>query len=155
MDDTRAPNDTADTADGRGRGSWPLPTLLLALVLIVGLGAIALTVARDSQDAAHDPVGDSIKASRYQVVVLSDDKLYFGHLKALGHGWYRLDKAHYLRQKAGSDPKKSADLQVAPVSDQKVPGTDDTMLLRGESIVQVQNLVRDSAVETAIRNLRQ
>src|SRR4051794_4212498 len=82
----RAMSGNADIVRGRARGlrgsggssAW----VALALAAGLLLGGLAMFLATNKSDA--DPFAGRVNAARYQTVVLTNDKVYFGKIAAAG-----------------------------------------------------------------------
>ena len=129
---------------------------VIALLIVLALAALALTgcgtteSTAQSNTAAHDALKTSIMNDRLQAVILTNDRVYFGHLKALGNGWYSLSKAFFIRQVADGKGQ-TASQKVTPLG-LELQQPDSTVLLNRDNIVQVENLTANSVVATAIKN---
>lgn len=119
-------------------------------VFVAGCGSSGGTAATAS--VADDPVAAKIQKGRWQAVILTNDRVYFGHLRALGYGWYQLKDVYFIREKQ-ADKGKAAGQQVAPIAEE-LQQPDDPMVVNGAHIIQVQNLERDSRVAGAIEGLQ-
>lgn len=125
-----------------------------AAAAALGLSLIVLASAGCSNSGSGpegDALNDSIKASRYQSVILTNDRVYFGHLRALGDGWYQLRNAYFIRQQT-DDKTKTATQKVTPVAEE-LQQPDSTIMINRDNIVQVENLAADSRVALAIKGL--
>jgi hypothetical protein len=139
---------TSSPADTRASGR--------VLWILVGVFAVALLaclcVALRGGNDSGSPITSRIEAHRYQAVFLTNDRVYFGHLRALGGDWYELRDAYFIREKAATGKDTAAARQVAPISEElKQPGKH--MLINARAIVQVENLKASSSVTQAIQDL--
>lgn len=128
------------------KGALLLPVLgaLLAGLLLGGLGASLLTRADDG-----DPFGGGVDTTRYQAVILSNDKVYFGRLSSVSSEFYRLNDAFFLREtrdSAEAEPVRA----LLPVN-REIHAPENSMLIRKEEVVLVENLDKDSPILTEIR----
>lgn len=118
-----------------------LSTLLIAgMLVLAGFGAAALL-------GNDNPFGELTDASRYQAVFLTNDRVYFGHLRWKGADIYELRDVFFLRETTGS--KGDVQRQVASLSEE-LHGPENRMLIPRERIVLVENLRKDSPVARAI-----
>ncbi len=129
----------------RGRGLL-LPVLgaLLAGLLLGGLGASFLTRSDDG-----DPFGGAVDTTRYQAVILSNDKVYFGRLSSVSSEFYRLNDAFFLRE-TRERPEAEPVRALLPVN-REIHAPENSMLIRKEEVVLVENLDRASPILTEIR----
>lgn len=124
--------------------------VVLAVVFVVAVcGLVALINAWRG-----DPLAGEIKTNRYQAVILTNDRVYFGHVQSLSDDLVKLRHAHYIREKPSTGTDKSGGgQQVAPISEE-LQGPDSSMLINREQIVLIENLAKDSRVSVAIDGLR-
>src|SRR5688572_23503075 len=75
------------------------PTGVIVAALVAGLivGAIGGVMVSD-RDSGGDQFAGVVDTSRYQAVILSNDKVYFGQLDDLSDEFVRLDRAFFLRE---------------------------------------------------------
>jgi len=123
-----------------------LSCIVLAMVVLSACGTTESTTQNNT--AAHDALKGSIKANRYQAVILTNDRVYFGHLKALGNGWYQLTDAFFIRQVTDSKAN-TATQKVTRVGDE-LQQPESTVMLNRDNIVQVENLSQNSRVAAAM-----
>jgi hypothetical protein len=127
--------------------SRPIGAILAALLVGLLLGGAGATFLAN-RDSGGDPFADVIDAGRYQAVILSNDKVYFGQIDDVSDDFYRLDHAFFLRE-----TRESADAQpvraLLPVNSE-IHAPDNTMLIRKGEVVLVENLAKDSPILTEI-----
>ncbi len=138
------PTGDADARAHRGlrAGNRPLGAVLAALVVGVLLGAAA-TAFVNGADAGDDFAG-VVDDSRYQAVILSNDKVYFGQLEGASDDFFRLDAAFFLREtreNADAEPVRA----LLPVN-REIHAPDNTMLIRKAEVVLIENLAEDSPI---------
>lgn len=151
---TRSSTDRTSTRDGDGPssprgtrgGANNLGAVLAALVLGLLLGGFAMSLL--GGDDGGDQFGGVIDASRYQAVILSNDKVYFGQIDKASRDFYRLDNAFFLRETRASD-EAEPERALLPVN-REIHAPENTMLIRAEEIVLVENLAADSPILTEI-----
>src|SRR3954447_23308960 len=95
--DAPRPATTAPSAPGDGSRGRNVGALIAALVvgLVVGGGLAALFLNNGN---GGDDFGGAIDSSRYQSVILTNDKVYFGQLTTASDTYYELDNAFFLRE---------------------------------------------------------
>jgi hypothetical protein len=133
---------------GVGGGGRNVGALIAALLvgLLVGGGLAALLL---NQDDGGDDFGGTLDSSRYQAVILSNDKVYFGQLASVSDTYYELDNAFFLREtreSAEAEPERA----LLPVN-REIHAPDNSMLIRKEEVVLVENLAADSPILTEIK----
>jgi hypothetical protein len=140
---------SGNVGNNNGAGGRNLGAVIAALLvgLLVGGGLAALLLQQDDGDA--DDFAGKLDASRYQAVILSNDKVYFGQLDSISDTYYELDNAFFLRE-----TRESADAEpvraLLPVN-REIHAPDNTMLIRKEEVVLVENLAKDSPILTEIK----
>lgn len=107
--------------------------------------------------------GYYIQSSKFQVVVLSNNQIYFGKLQRLNDQSYRLTNVYYLQeQTAGgasstTDPAAKADQAASTATPQLVKlgnelhGPDDAMFFNDTQVLYWENLKSDGKVSKAIQ----
>lgn len=139
----------AERASGR-RASGSVALLAGALLLGLLLGGGSAYLAYRPGDAL-DPFGGQIRTSTYQAVILSNDKVYFGQLRSVSDEFYQLRRAFFL-QEARQDEKSPPARAVVPLV-REVHAPENSMLIRADEIVVIENLDEDSPVLSEIRRL--
>ena len=127
-------------------GANNLGAVLAALVLGLLLGGFAMSLL--GNDDGGDRFGGVIDTSRYQAVILSNDKVYFGQIEQASDDFYRLDNAFFLRETRPSD-EAEPERSLLPIN-REIHAPDNTMLIRAEEIVLVENLAEDSPILSEI-----
>ena len=123
---------------------------VVVLLAVVGVAAIALGVLR--QFSAGDGFAGRIDEDRYQAVVLSDGRIFFGHLRSISDEYLELSDAHFVDQ-AEATGEAPATQRVVPITD-RLEGPESAMLLNKEYVVAVENLRADSEIVEAIEEVR-
>jgi hypothetical protein len=132
------------------RPSRPIGAIVAALLLGLLLGGLGATLLanQDDGDDGGDAFAGLVDARRYQAVILSNDKVYFGQLSSVNDQFYELDKAFFLRE-----TRESADAEpvraLLPVN-REIHAPDNTMLIRKDEVVLIENLADDSPILTEI-----
>ncbi len=147
---TAQPSTAQPSTDGAGRESasraelrrsrTPVAAVLLALLVGIILGAGGATLLRPSSDG----FAGAIDETRYQAVILSNDKVYFGKISAASGDFYELKNAFFLRETRagdGAEPVRA----LLPVN-REIHAPDNDMLIRKEEVVLVENLAKDSPI---------
>lgn len=148
----RTPARGQDNGDKRreprgGGANWG--AVLAALVLGLLLGGFAMTLLGDDADAGGgDQFAGAIDEARYQAVILSNDKVYFGQIESLSDEFYRLDNAFFLREtraSAEAEPERA----LLPIN-REIHAPENSMLIRKDEVVLVENLDEESPIQTEI-----
>lgn len=142
-----------------GRGSGPAPAdrqaaprrpigaVLAGLIIGLLLGAGGATFLAN-QDGGDDFAG-SVDKTRFQAVILSNDKVYFGRISTVSDEFYELDSAFFLREtRDGEDAEPVRAL--LPVN-REIHAPDNSMLIRKDEVVLVENLAKDSPILAEIK----
>jgi hypothetical protein len=148
---SRAPSDSRGESasprnrtrsDAPGPRSSPGAGLVLAVLvlgLVLGGGGMRLI---ESLTKADTSVGATVDTTRYQSVILSNNKVYFGKLTSENDTFFRLDHAYFLREtQAAADAQPVRTL--LPVN-RELQAPENRMLIRKDAVVIVENLAKDS-----------
>ena len=143
-----AEGDTKRREARSGGTNWG--AVLAALVLGLLLGGFAMTLLADDTDdaAGADQFAGAIDEARYQAVILSNDKVYFGQIEAVSDEFYRLDNAFFLREtraSAEAEPERA----LLPIN-REIHAPENSMLIRKDEVVLVENLDEESPIQTEI-----
>ena len=139
---------TSGGGDGPSRPLGALIAALLAGLLLGGLATAAFLSGQDDDDRGEDVFAGAIDESRYQAVILSNDKVYFGKLTSISDEFFRLESAFFLRETredADAEPVRA----LLPVN-REIHAPDNTMLIAKDEVVLVENLAKDSPILTEI-----
>lgn len=145
---------SAQATGGRGGGadrgrSSPVGAVLAALALGLILGGLATAFYLQSADDGGDPFAGQVDPARYQAVILSNDKVYFGQIDSVSDDFFRLRRAFFLRETTGTsggEPVRA----LLPVN-REIHAPDNTLLIRKADVILVENLAKDSPILTEIR----
>ena len=132
----------------RGSPAVALATLLIGIAL--GAGSVAL-LSSDSGDS--DPFAGHVDTTRYQAVILSNDKVYFGRIAVASDDFFRLRDAFFLREKAGATASDSPVRSLLPLN-QELQAPENSMLIRRADVVLIENLDKSSPILKEIRRQR-
>lgn len=141
--------DADSSEDDATGGRPPVVSLLLALLVIVIVAALAMALRSSGSGGARD-LEPSIRTKRFQQVILSNERVYFGRLVARDGNWFELQDAFFIREetdKAGKTVQK-----VVPIT-RELAEPDGDLLINGADIVTVANLTADSKVTAAIEDV--
>ncbi|HEX4978537.1 MAG TPA: hypothetical protein VFV35_00595 [Acidimicrobiales bacterium] len=145
-----APRSTEPRAGGDGpdrRGGASTGLVVLALLAGLVVGALGAMLLDDSDDG--DPFAGRIDDDRYQAVILSNDKVYFGRLSEASSTFFALDDAFFLRE-VRQDENAEPERALLPVN-AELHAPENRMLIRRDDVVLVENLDEESPVLTEIR----
>lgn len=145
---SRVTRQTSSGGGGReGRSIAPVLAALLAGLLLGGLATAAYLGSQD--DDGGDEFAGAIDETRYQAVILSNDKVYFGQLESVSDDFFRLESAFFLRE-TREDAEAEPVRALLPVN-REIHAPDNTMLIRKDEVVLVENLAKDSPILTEIK----
>lgn len=143
------PSDGAvDRTTHSARSRTGVAPLLGALALGLILGAFGFRMAQGTESGG-DPFDGAIDRTRFQAVILTNDKVYFGKLSEAGDTFFRLDEAYFLREVRESEdaePRRS----LLPINNE-LHAPENSMLIRQDEVVLVENLDEDSPLLDEIR----
>lgn len=132
-----------------GRSLAPVLAALLAGLLVGGLATAAFLGSQDDDGSGGDEFAGAIDESRYQAVILSNDKVYFGQIESISDDFFRLESAFFLRE-TREDAEAEPVRALLPVN-REIHAPDNTMLIRKDEVVLVENLAKDSPILTEIK----
>ena len=152
----RAPQPST-ASEGRGSSAPPparksgprRPVGAIVASLLVGLllGAGIATFLAD-QDGGDDFAG-LVDEARFQAVILTNDKVYFGRISTASDGFYQLTSAFFLRETRESEDAEPV-RALLPVN-REIHAPDNSMLIRKDEVVLVENLAKDSPILAEIK----
>lgn len=132
---------------------WKLPLIILAAIIVLGLGAwFAWSQLR--------PGAVAIDGSKYQAVFFTNGQVYFGKLQSKGAENMILTDVYYLQsQQAGQktddskNPQQSTsgqgDVQLIKLGNE-VHGPEDEMIISKDQVLFYENLKNDGKVAQTI-----
>ena len=121
----------------------PVLSALLAGLLIGGLATAVYLGDRDGAGGGDEFAG-AIEEGRYQAVILSNDKVYFGRLESISDDFFQLERAFFLREtraEGGAAPTR----ELVPLN-REIHGPDNSMLIRKDEVILIENLAENSPV---------
>lgn len=144
-------NGGSDRSHSASQSRTAIGPLLGALALGLILGAFGLSLLRsgDASAGESDPFAGAIDSDRYQAVILSNDKVYFGRIENVSDTFFKLDEAYFLREvreNETAEPQRS----LLPINNE-LHAPENTMLIRKDEVVLVENLDEESPVLEEIR----
>lgn len=147
------PSSRTDDRVERGSNAAParnagMALPVLALVVGLVLGALGM-MAFGSDDSDGNPFAGRIDEDRYQAVILSNDKVYFGRISDASSTFFALDDAFFLRE-TREDENAAPQRALLPVN-AELHAPENRMLIRKDEVVLVENLAEDSPVLTEIQ----
>ena len=118
----------------------------MAAVLVVGIALGAGGVALAGNDSGDkDPFAGRVDAARYQAVILSNDKVYFGRISPATDEFFRLQDAFFLQEKAGATSSDPPVRTLRPLNDE-LQAPENSMLIRRADVVLIENLDKSSPI---------
>ncbi|MEA3075353.1 MAG: hypothetical protein QOF60_261 [Actinomycetota bacterium] len=140
----------ANPAKNANAGRSSLAAVLAALALGLILGGAATAFYLNATDSSSgDGFAGVVDTTRYQAVILSNDKVYFGRIESVSDQFFRLSNAFFLRETPGSNGSEPV-RALLPVN-REIHAPDNTMLIRKADVILVENLAKDSPILTEIR----
>lgn len=115
--------------------------------MVVGVLATlgVLTVSGGTEDVLEG----RIDSTRYQAVILSNDKVYFGRLQEAGPEFFELRDAYFVRETVATEEAEGR-RQVLPIS-REIHTPENRMLVRKAEVVIVEDLSPQSEILQEIR----
>ena len=144
-----APTAPARRPSNRALGSGLV--VLLALLLLLAY-AMASMVERDSSGSG-DAVASAVRDNRFQAVFMSNDRVYFGRVRAREGSWIELQDAFFARERPAAEGERGDAAGGQEVVSASVEvGGDGDLLLNADEVVLVQDLASDSDYAEAIED---
>src|SRR5690349_12493308 len=113
-----------------------------AITIVAALGVLASACGSSGPDARSERLAGAIRSDRWQAVFLTNDHVYFGHLRQLGGDWLELRDAHFIRTNAAGG-KGAGSQQVVSIGDE-LQQPEPKLVLNARQVVSVENLRDDS-----------
>lgn len=128
---------------------YPVVVICFLVFIIWTLSVVILSSKLNliSGEAEH-----SIDENLYQAVFLSNDQIYFGHLKNLNSQFFLLSNVYYVMI-GGSDLPGGGN-RLVRLGQNEAHGPLDHMVINKDHVLFLENLTPDSPVVQAIRNLQ-
>lgn len=138
-------------AAGAGRPRQPNGMALVVAALVLGLvlGAFGMRLLDGGGGSdSSDSLAGNIDTGRFQAVILTNDKVYFGRLSEVNETFFRLDDAFFLRETRESEEAEPV-RALLPVN-RELHAPENSMLIRQDEVVLVENLDAESPLTTEI-----
>ena len=122
------------------------------LVVIAVVGVAGLLLVNNS------PTAVAVDSSKYQAVFFTNGQVYFGKLKGLENGYFKLTDIYYLQAQTTEDTdakvQKTADSsannpQLIKLGDE-IHGPTDEMVINKDQVLFYENLKSDGKVSASI-----
>lgn len=120
--------------------------VIAVLVLAASLGAFAV---KDLLRYDRYDKNDFIESDAYQAVFLTNDQIYFGHLKNIDSNYLILSDVYYVKiDESGAG-------QLVKLGAIEPHGPKDKMIINKDQILFWENIRFDSTVVKTIQNMQQ
>jgi len=126
----------------------PIITAVSLVVLVVLVGVVVALLAIKFQKYDDYDKRDFIDSSSYQAVFLTNDQIYFGHLKNINFNYLILSDVHYV--KVNEDGVG----QIVKLGVIEPHGPQDKMIINQDQVLYWENLKASSQVVETIKKLR-
>ncbi len=128
-----------------------VPTILTisVAVLAVAVGAISIFPAISSLNYDNYDKNDFIDPDAYQAIFLTNDQIYFGHLKNISSDYLILSDVYYVKI------DQSGTGQLVKLGAGEPHGPQDKMIINQDQVLFWENLKFDSQVIKTIQNMQQ
>jgi hypothetical protein len=123
--------------------------------VIIGLVAVVAVFVFVGWLFVRSSVNAQIDTAKYQAVFFTNGQVYFGKLKPLSGGYFKLNDIFYLQSKDANDsnPQKtdntSPDVQLIKLGSE-IHGPTDEMVISKDQVLFFENLKSDSKVSASI-----
>ena len=131
------------TSGGGGGGGAALGIAALVLGLVLGaFGMQLIDNGGDDSDSGGNALVGNVDEARFQAVILTNDKVYFGRLSEVNDTFFRLDDAFFLRETRES-PEAEPVRALLPIN-RELHAPENSILIRQDEVVLVENLDEES-----------
>ena len=118
------------------------------VVLVVAVGVISILSVISSLKYDRYDKNDFIDSNAYQAVFLTNDQIYFGHLKNINPNYLILSDVYYVKvDQSGSG-------QLVKLGTGEPHGPKDKMIINQDQVLFWENLKFDSPVVKTIQGLQ-
>ncbi len=149
---------TPDRLTKQGRTSKRFVLWIIAVIIVVILGAAGWFVVRSNEQTA----GVAIDTTKYQAIFFTNGQIYFGKLHALDHEYMKLTEIYYLQPQSSAEadaanPQKTTtdqnNVQLIKLGDE-IHGPQDEMIISKDQILFYENLKSDGKVSQSIEKFK-
>lgn len=119
----------------------------LAILVILAAGLVVLSTFWFKKYDRYDQK-DFIDRSAYQAIFLTNNQIYFGHLKNINSDYLLLSDAHYVKINTDGDG------QIVKLGVIEPHGPQDKMVINQDQVLYWENLRPNSQVVETIKKLQ-
>lgn len=117
-------------------------------VLAMAIGVISVLSLKNSLKYDRYDKNNFIDSDTYQAIFLSNDQIYFGHLKNISSDYLILSDVYYVKVNEGGAG------QLVKLGSGEPHGPRDEMIINQDHILFWENLKVDSPVVKTIQNIQ-
>jgi len=117
------------------------------VILAIVIGSVGVLFLIDFLKYDRYQKHDFIDSSTYQAVFLTNDQIYFGHLKNISSDYLILHDVYYVRV------DESSVAQIVKLGIGEPHGPQDKMIINQDQVLFWENLKFDSTVVQTIQNM--
>ena len=126
----------------------PIITAISVAVLTVAVGVISILPLTNSLKHDGYDKKDFIDPDSYQAMFLTNDQIYFGHLKNISSDYVILSDVYYVKV------NESGAGQLVKLGTIEPHGPKDKMIINQDHVLFWENLNSDSQVIKTIENMK-
>ena len=127
----------------------PIILAISVAVLAVAVGVISIFPAISSLKYDRYDKQEFINSDAYQAIFLTNDQIYFGHLKNINSDYLILSDVYYVKiDQSGAG-------QLVKLGAGEPHGPQDKMIINQDQVLFWENLKFDSQVVKTIQNMQQ
>ncbi|MEK7570530.1 MAG: hypothetical protein AAB515_03785 [Patescibacteria group bacterium] len=136
---------SANPASSKKPLGLPWLVFLLLVVIVLSLGSLCLQHAWQKHQ----------RRQYYQAVFLTNDQVYYGHLRSWGHNEVLLTDVYYAQAASDTATKDTTQPKFLLVKlSEQATGPQDKLFINREHILYVQDLRPDSQIVQVIQGKR-
>lgn len=120
---------------------------LAVMTVLAVVGMSVLFIAKFQKYDRYDKK-DFIDRTTYQAIFLTNDQIYFGHLKNINSDYLLLSEAHYVKV------NEDGNGQIVKLGVIEPHGPRDKMIINQDQVIYWENLKPNSQVVETIKKLQ-
>lgn len=154
----RQPDTTSKNPRTRYKKSNWLMRLLLALTVVLVVGALGWFLWTNSKDSASS----IIDSNKNQAVFFTNGQIYFGKLTIINDDYLQLKDVFYIqsnptaaenKEDGATQPVAAGDMKLIKLGEE-IHGPDDIMVINRDQVLFFENLKNDSQVVKLINEYK-
>lgn len=120
----------------------------ISLLVLTLVGLVSVLLLKNSLKYDHFDKNDFIDQATFQAIFLTNDQIYFGHLKNINPDYLLLSDVHYVKL------NKDGDGQIVKLGVNEPHGPQDKMIINKDQVLYWENLKPSSQVIETVKKLQ-